>query len=248
MSVEDSIEKAVEVVGTPGASRLVLSAEHASNATPSGWSWPSEDGWLRETHWAIDRGVDAILRALARGLGSPAVFCRYTRLLIDANRAVESPTLVLTEAEGRPIVMNQKVSEAELRRRIEELYDPYHTRLDAVVGAYPGAAVLSVHSFTPELEGAPPRPMEVGVLFDKDEEPARRLATLLEGRGWKVALNEPYSGRNGLMYSVHRHAGHHRRRAMELEVRQDVAVDPVRRDRLVEDLLSGLPACGLYDS
>lgn len=248
MPVNDSIETAVEVMGTAAASLLVLSAEHASNATPDGWAWPAEDAWLRDTHWAIDRGVDTILRALARGLAAPAVFCRFTRLLIDANRAVASPTLILHEAEGRPIVMNQKLGEEERLRRIEQLYNPYHARLDAVVGAYPGAAVLSVHSFTPELEGAAPRPMEVGVLFDKDEEPARRLASKLAERGWVVALNEPYSGRNGLMYSVHRHAGCHERRAMELEIRQDVAVDPVRRARLVQDLLSELPVCGLYDS
>ena len=248
MPVEDSIESAVEVMGTAGVSQLVLSAEHASNGTPSPWSWPSEDGWLQDTHWAIDRGVDTILRTLARGLAAPAVFCRFTRLLIDANRNVESPTLILTEAEGRPVMMNQGVSEAELQRRIEQLYNPYHARLDAVVGAYPGAAVLSVHSFTPALEGAPPRPMEVGVLFDEDEEPARHLAAELAARGWAVALNEPYSGRNGLMYSVHRHAGQHQRRSMELEIRQDVAVDPVRRARLVQDLLSTLPTCGLYDS
>ena len=248
MLIADSIENAVEVLGAPRPSGLVLSAEHASSGAPEGWGWPTEDLWLQGTHWAIDVGVDSIVRALARGLDAPAVFCRFTRLLIDANREPESPTLILKEAEGRTITMNASLTKEELKRRVNVLYRPYHDRLDAVVGACPGAGVLSVHSFTPELAGMAPRTMEVGVLFDQDKEPARRLMERLSIRGWKVALNEPYSGRNGLMYAAHHHACHHGRRAMELEIRQDVAIDSVRRDKLVADLVEELPRCGLYDA
>jgi predicted N-formylglutamate amidohydrolase len=247
VSVEDSIEKAVEVLGTRSASGLVLSGEHASSAAPEGWAWPDEDLWLQGTHWAIDLGVDTILRALARELDAPAVFCRFTRLLIDTNRVLGSPSLILKEAEGRRITMNDSLTEEERKRRVHLLYQPFHDRLDAVVGAFHGAAILSVHSFTPQLEGRAPRAMEIGVLFDRDEEPARRLAKRLSMRGWKVEINEPYSGRNGLMYSGHHHATQHGRLALELEIRQDVATNPVRRDKLIADLVEELPRCGLYD-
>jgi predicted N-formylglutamate amidohydrolase len=38
-------------------------------------------------------------------------------------------------------------------------------------------------------------------------------------------MNEPYSGRAGLIYSAARHASAHGKRALELEVRQDLALE-----------------------
>ncbi len=42
-----------------------------------------------------------------------------------------------------------------------------------------------------------------------------------------------YSGRAGLIYCAKRHAVAHGRRAIELEVRQDLAVEPGVRQRVV---------------
>jgi predicted N-formylglutamate amidohydrolase len=55
-------------------------------------------------------------------------------------------------------------------------------------------------------------------------------------------MNEPYSGKLGLMYSVDRHAKKHGRRPIELEVRQDLAVDPVVRRRVVAASAAALAA------
>ena len=42
----------------------------------------------------------------------------------------------------------------------------------------------------------------------------------IEAEGFKVALNEPYSGRNGLMYSAMRHGRAHGALYLELELNQ----------------------------
>ena len=49
--------------------------------------------------------------------------------------------------------------------------------------------------------------MDVGVLFDPYEPVARRFRDEIAAEGLKVALNEPYSGRNGLMYAAMRDDG-----------------------------------------
>ena len=230
----------VEVIGGDPRAGMVLSAEHAFNALPSGWSWPAEDAWIRETHWAFDLGVENIVRAMAARLGTPAVLACYSRLLADPNRVATSDMLFRDRADGRNVHFNVGLTSKERERRISEYHEPYHQRLDAVMGASPGAAIVSVHSFTPVYEQQPPREMEIGVLFDHDETQAHVIAEHLAECGWRVALNEPYSGKDGLMYSAHRHAQAHERSAIEFEVRQDVATDDERFELLVTDLCDAL--------
>ena len=85
--------------------------------------------------------------------------------------------------------------------------------------------LLSVHSFTPQL-GEDVRTMDVGVLFDPYEAVARRFQSEIGAEGLKVALNEPYSGRNGLMYSAHRHGTVHGALYLELEINQALIDTP----------------------
>ena len=47
--------------------------------------------------------------------------------------------------------------------------------------------------------------MDIGVLFDRDEELAHICTKLLRQEGFFVEENQPYSGKNGLIYSAHRH-------------------------------------------
>jgi len=80
--------------------------------------------------------------------------------------------------------------------------------------------------------------LEVGVLFDHDEEPAQRLVHHLSAAGFHVAPNEPWSGKAGLAYSPVRHAREFGRCALEIEVRQDLIVDESFAARLAAALAS----------
>jgi predicted N-formylglutamate amidohydrolase len=95
--------------------------------------------------------------------------------------------------------------------------------------------LFAVHSFTPVYEGRP-RHLEVGILYDTDEELAVRVRDRLAEDGLEVKLNEPYSGKEGLIYSADFHAAAHSRCAVEIEVRQDLVVDDAFRRRLVDAL------------
>ncbi|MBI4705538.1 MAG: N-formylglutamate amidohydrolase [Deltaproteobacteria bacterium] len=218
-----------------GSGPILILCEHASARLPAPWAWPAADRWLAETHWACDLGAAPLAEAAAEALAAPAVLSRFTRLLVDANRATHSATLIRTQAEGRAIELNRHVPAAERRRRIDRYWQPYHEAVHEIATRWAAPVLLALHTFTPVLEGTR-RDFDIGVLFDRDEALALGLADHLAGAGLSVRLNEPYSGKAGFIYSVNRHARQHGRRAVELEVSQDRAVDPAFRTELVARL------------
>lgn len=235
----------VEVIEGRSDARVLLTCEHASNALPEPWVWPEADRWIVETHWAWDLGIAPVTRHLAEAIGAPAVLARFSRLLCDVNRPTDAETLFRPIADGHPVRLNAGLTDAERQLRIARFHEPYHATADRMLARYPHAVVLSMHSFTPVYLDGPPRPMELGVLFDREEELSHAIAESLASDGWKVALNEPYSGRDGLIYSADRHATRHRRRALELEIRQDVASDPARHRPLVASIRRALGHAGI---
>jgi predicted N-formylglutamate amidohydrolase len=233
-------DDAVEEIEGDDHARVLLTCEHASNRLPEPWAWPPEDLRLVDTHWAIDLGVADVTRKLAKAIGAPAVLARFTRLLCDANREVGDPSMFRAVADGHPVALNADLTDVEKERRIARFHAPYHAAADRMLARYPNAVVLSMHSFTPIYEAGPPRPMEIGVLFDEEEAVSVAIAEALQRQGWVVALNEPYSGKDGLIYSATRHAHRHGRKALELEIRQDLAQDVARHERLVTSLVHAL--------
>ena len=204
---------------------VVLLCEHASQILPEPWSWSDADQWLVGTHWAIDIGVADLCRELVHELGCSALLARFTRLLIDANRPLTAPTLMRTVAEGQTVAMNQHIAPEDRAARIAGFWTPYHTAAGDLVSRHDDSVVIGIHSFTPCYEGQI-RTMEVGILFDQDEDFGCWAYEEFQKMGFKVALNEPYSGRNGLMYSPQYHASQNGRKTIELEIRQDLLGDP----------------------
>jgi predicted N-formylglutamate amidohydrolase len=235
MTAEAAGAEAVEVVpGARAGAALVVTCEHATERLPAPWRWPEADRWLLGTHWASDIGAADLARAIAAETGGSLVLARFTRLLVDPNRAEDHPALVLVQAEGRPIALNASLSPEERARRLA-LHRAYHDAVDGAVARSAAPIVLAVHTFTPVYEGRR-RDVELGLLFDRDEALARAIADELAPLGLRTALNEPYSGRAGLIYSADRHARRHGRRALEIELRQDLASRSAVRARLAPAL------------
>ncbi|MEM1415984.1 MAG: N-formylglutamate amidohydrolase [Myxococcota bacterium] len=222
--------------------RVTLTCEHASERLPAPWVWPIADRSLQGTHWAHDLGAAALTRELAQALEAPAVLSRFTRLLADPNREEDHPDLFRRTAEGgRPVALNARISAAEKERRLERTYRPFHAAIDAMVAASEAPVLLSVHTFTPLYEGQP-RALELGVLYDREDALGEAIDARLRAAGFASRRNEPYSGKEGLIFSADLHATAHERRALELEVRQDLAVQPAFRTRFVAALVDALAA------
>lgn len=232
-----ALDEAVESLSEVGEAPVLLTCEHASERLPEGWRWPERDRRLVGTHWAFDLGARALTLELARALRASAVLSRFTRLLVDPNREEGHDDLFRSHAEGEPVLLNQALDEDDKVRRIARYHRPYHDAVDAALAASQAPVLLSIHSFTPNYQGEL-REVELGVLFNHDEQPALALGQALASRFACVAYNEPWSGRLGLIYAAERHALRHGRVALELEVRQDRAVDPRYRAALVETLVT----------
>lgn len=232
----DWSEAAEEIQGD-ASSRLVFTCEHASNALPEPWRWPEADRWLVDTHWASDIGAGAFTRRVAGLMNAPAVLSRFSRLLVDPNRPLDSDTLFRQNADGHQVHLNEALLETERERRVERFYKPYHAAVSGMIERSQGDTVFAIHTFTDNYEGDA-RMLELGVLFDDDEEPAHQLIRHLEGAGFHVLANEPWSGKGGLAYSPVRHAKEFGWCALEIEARQDLIVQDAFAQRLAEALAS----------
>jgi len=230
----DWSEAVEEIAGDPSC-RLVFTCEHASNVLPAPWRWPEADRWLVDTHWASDIGAGAFTRRVAGLMNAPAVLSKFSRLLVDPNRPLDSDTLFRQIADGRQVHLNEILLETERQERIDRFYEPYHAAVRAMVQRSRGDTVFAIHTFTNDYEGDK-RVLELGVLFDDDEEPAYRLIEHLERAGFHVVANEPWSGKDGLAYSPVRHAQEYGRCALEIEARQDLIVQEGFAQRLAEAL------------
>lgn len=225
---------AIEILGAvEAAGPMVVTCEHAGRLVPPPLVVSEADAAWLATHWGWDIGAADVARALIQHTGSVGVLARYSRLVCDPNRDPSDPTWIRERLEegGRAhdLSFNQDLGEAERQRRLTRYHQPYHDTIDALLARrlLLGADVLlfSVHSFTP-LFGDEQRLMEIGVLFDHYEAEAVRLADGLAEQGFTVAMNEPYSGRKGLMYAVHRHGTHHGVAHLEIEIRHDLLHSP----------------------
>ena len=108
-------------------------------------------------HIAWDIGARGVTLGLAEHLGASAVLSRFSRLVIDPNRGADDPTLVMKLYDGTIVPGNRGVDAAEIARRTETLHRPYHeaidAALDAIVADGKTPALVSIHSFTPQLRG-----------------------------------------------------------------------------------------------
>lgn len=201
---------------------VVLTCEHASHRLPRAAAGTPLQAVLA-SHWGWDLGAWQLTRELARRLSASAIGGRWSRLWIDLNRAVDDPTLIRDEAGGGGLPWNRAIRPDEVERRVLACHAPYHQAIDRLIlrrlvrGVRP--LLLAVHSFTPELDGRS-RPFDIGILYAEHAGPAHQLGRALRDNGLSVRYNQPYSGREGMMYAAQRHGAHHRLVCLELEVNQ----------------------------
>lgn len=225
-------ETAFDIINPNGQFPLILTCEHASHDVPTEYDnlGISEEELHRHIGWDI--GARAVVEIVSKTLDAPAVCSGYSRLLIDCNRDLQDNDLIITHSDGTEIPGNTNVSAAERKKRLSQLYYPYHKAIDQMIEnmvQHMGAGkvrLLSLHSFTPVMKGQD-RPFDIGILFDRYEELAQELGQQLQQEGgYRVRHNEPYSGYDGLIFSARNHGGRHRLVYLELEINNGLLVEP----------------------
>jgi predicted N-formylglutamate amidohydrolase len=211
------MSETVLVLNPDSRGRLVLTCEHASCAVPVEYDDLGLDAKDLREHIGWDIGARALTEVLAQRLGGPAVQSSVSRLVIDCNRALDDHDLIIGESHGVRVPGNQRVDAVERERRIREFYQPYHAAIDEVLARQPESFLLSVHCFTPRLDGRVRR-FDVGVLFDSFANEAERLGGSLAHDGLQVRYNQPYSGLDGLIFSARTHGMRYGLRYLEIEI------------------------------
>lgn len=240
------------------APALLITCEHAANAVPARWAPLFESPAARralDSHRGWDPGAASLARALRpqsraplvrRSLGEGGCLLgTATRLLVELNRSPGHPQFWSEFTRG--------LSPAEKAAVFREIYAPFRRAAlreirRLCIAANGPVFHLSVHSFTPELDGET-RDADIGLLYD----PARPLevrwadawdaALRSLAPEWRIRRNFPYAGTDDghvthlrTLFSPDAYAG------MELEVNQSLLTDSAHRAAVGDRLRRAFPA------
>jgi predicted N-formylglutamate amidohydrolase len=215
-----------EIVNPEGKARLVLFSDHAGRAIPKRLGRLGLSQVELDQHIGWDIGIGAMARRMAAALDAPAIISGYSRLVIDCNRRLDDPTSIAQESDRIPVPGNRGLTATDRKARAEAIFHPYHRAIETIVAAKHDQgrvpAIISLHSFTPRMNGLA-RPWHVGILWNRDPRlPVPLMARLLQEGGIVVGDNEPYSGRDEHGYSMPFHAERPGLPHALFEVRQDL--------------------------
>lgn len=175
--------------------RVLLTCEHGGHEVPTEVRalFAGADDVLR-SHRGWDPGALALFEAL-RPLADRALAGSTSRLVVELNRSLNSPALFSAFTRDLP--------PAQRDHLLDEHYTPFRTASADAVAAWRSdqhrVLHLSVHSFTPVLDGRS-RMMDIGLLYDPARDWERTLAEVWEQQLHREAPdivirhNEPYKG------------------------------------------------------
>ena len=236
----------VRLVRPDGRSDFLLTADHAGRAIPRGLGTLGLPEGERQRHIAWDIGIAGVTERLSQALDAAAVLQAYSRLVIDCNRQPEWDSAVPAISELTPIPGNRGISAAAREARRRAIFEPYHSRIAALLDARAAAGrrtvLVAMHSFTPVFKGER-RSVEIGVLYRRDRRLAAALLDLLrEARDLHVGDNVPYAITDASDYTVPVHGEERGLVHVEIEIRQDLIADEAGQAAWAGRLARLLPA------
>jgi predicted N-formylglutamate amidohydrolase len=236
----------VDLTNAEGSSPFVLVCDHASHYIPPAYGDMGLSAEERLSHIAWDPGALDVSRGLSERLDAPLVASRISRLVIDANRADDSPGLIWTLSEATRIAANEGLKEPERRHRIDSYWRPYHGAIEDLLEGRKRSGretiLVCVHSFTPTFLGVA-RPWPIGLIHGRDEGYTRALQAALAANepSLQIGWNQPYSALTGVTYTLEHHGDARGLKATMLEIRNDEIRDAEGVERWVDRLARALP-------
>ncbi len=218
-----------EILNPDAREGLIILCDHASNHVPDAYAQLGLTDEHLEDHIAWDPGAAAVTGLMCEMMGVAGVLAPVSRLLIDCNREPDHATLVPGVSDGVAVPANQDLTDAAIKKRMEDYYTPFHDACAALVEAHLDAGVtpliVGMHTFTPVM-GGEKRPWHAGFLWNKDPRLAQAMIGLLEREtDLVVGDNLPYSGQD-LYYTMQRHGANNGLPQTTIEIRQDLLSKP----------------------
>ena len=200
---------------------ILLTCEHGGNDVPSEYQHLFEDAHhVLETHRGWDIGILPFAEQMARHLRAPLISSTVSRLLVELNRSLGHPQLFSEFSERLPKGARQEL--------LEKYYFPHRDQVGQAVKRaleYGRVFHITVHSFTPELNGQV-RNADVTFLYDYRRAEERSLSTLWQKElertmDIRVRRNYPYRGHtDGLTTSLRKRWDESRYIGICIEVNQ----------------------------
>jgi predicted N-formylglutamate amidohydrolase len=174
-------------------SSLIITCEHAGNEVPEEYqSLFIDQQEILSSHRGWDPGAWLLARHLSKQLGAPLFGCLTSRLLIEANRSLDSDQLFSE--------FTTSLSKSEKENLIQQIYRPYRDHVIAAIERVSKPLLhLSIHSFTPTWNKQE-RKVDIGILFDPSRNSEYRFSQQLRENlqlnlpEFQIDFNEPYKG------------------------------------------------------
>ncbi|MFY9696634.1 MAG: N-formylglutamate amidohydrolase [Xanthobacteraceae bacterium] len=217
------------VYNAGAASPFLLIADHAGKLIPRALGRLGLIEAELQRHIAWDIGIAGLGRLLADALDATLIRQNYSRLAIDCNRPLDAASSIPAISESADIPGNAGLTEASKAARANEIFRPYHDRIEAELDERRqngrATALISLHSFTPVFKGEA-RPWHAAVLYNRDPRFARRLMALLNAeKEFTVGENVPYTVSDATDYTIPVHAERRGLHHVLIEIRQDLLAD-----------------------
>jgi predicted N-formylglutamate amidohydrolase len=215
---------AYKIAGEPIAGGILIVGDHASNLVPVGIRLGLEIDQMQR-HIAWDIGVEPVVTLMAKKAGFAAFLGGISRLVVDLNRYAHEDAVIPQSSDGIGIMANV-LGELDRQARLDQYFHPYHNALSGLIAKTRPSLLLSLHSFTPQLESKPEelRPWEIGVLYNEDDRAARIAIPKLRDAGLNVGDQLPYSGKL-LNATMNTHGEGNNLAYLGIEMRQDMVAD-----------------------
>jgi predicted N-formylglutamate amidohydrolase len=219
-----------EVVNAQGRSPCLIVCDHASPLIPGALGDMGLADGTRLEHIAWDIGAAVMARRLAQRLDAPAVLAGFSRLVIDCNRYLDDPALIVETSDTLAVPANRQLGDAERASRVAEIYRPYHNAIEDMLEAFEAADIvpffISVHTMTPRMRGREQRREEFTLCWKLDDRVAHPLLSRLGERSDLIfGDNVPYGLEPEEDYTVPEHAMKRGLPHLQFEVRQDLVAD-----------------------
>ena len=121
----DMLPDAARLENALGAFPALIICEHASNDIPPAMSKLGLADAVLETHIAWDPGALGLAKGLSLMLDAPLLHATVSRLVIDLNRSPSAIDSIVTSSESGVIPGNAGLDDAERRRRVRDIYEPF---------------------------------------------------------------------------------------------------------------------------
>ncbi|AKQ45103.1 hypothetical protein TH63_04770 [Rufibacter radiotolerans] len=175
---------------------FLLTCEHAGNEVPKKYLAlfkGQEDALF--SHKAFDPGALRLARHLAAALKLPLYVTSVSRLLVEANRSLDSDELFSD--------FSKSLSEKDKKEVLDKYYFPHRQEVEKqirkVTAAGKQVCHLAIHTFTPVLDGEV-RKADIGILYDPKRPLEKAIAQHLrqhlkeQNPSRRVLYNSPYPG------------------------------------------------------